>query len=478
MLDSVQQWVKGIDPQHKQRLMLGAMLLVGGGVLYIYVSSGEGGEENSSDEESQEHSLSITEEEVEGYNPEQLASRMEDLQERNEELSGQLEELEQEEEEESESEEDSEERKEEQEEREKERERMEAMQERMAELEEQLKEEAQEADRGQEGADEDGGEPPSSEAPSTDGGDPPSSEAPSTEGRQPPSPQDQRSAEEDQVWEREPVMARSSESDSEAEGAGSESPEDSVGETKVYGGKEDEEEEEESEEDLEFAHLTSGSILSGELLSGLDAPTGQAARGDPMPVLVRVHKNAILPNHYRAEVRECFVVGAAYGDLSSERAYIRGNTISCVMDDEDRSVVEQPIALYATGDDGKAGVRGNLVTKQGQVLTKAMMAGFAEGMSEAFDVQQVPSLNLGGGGDIQTQSQQPNADMLQGGAASGVSSALDRLAQFYIDMAEGMYPIVEVDAGREVDLIVTQGATLEPGKNESSGSEVPVPGGN
>jgi len=69
--------------------------------------------------------------------------------------------------------------------------------------------------------------------------------------------------------------------------------------------------------------VPAGSILRGVLLSGMDAPTGRQARRDPYPALVRIKHDAILPNRFRADVRECFLVAAGYGDLASERAYLR-----------------------------------------------------------------------------------------------------------------------------------------------------------
>mgnify|MGYP001484899961 CR=1 FL=1 len=51
--------------------------------------------------------------------------------------------------------------------------------------------------------------------------------------------------------------------------------------------------------------------------------------------------------------------------------------------------------------------------------------------------------------------------MFQGAAAQGASGALERVAQFYIDMAEGIFPVVEVDAGRQIELIMTSGTSLQ-----------------
>ena len=76
--------------------------------------------------------------------------------------------------------------------------------------------------------------------------------------------------------------------------------------------------------------LPAGSIVSGVMLNGLDAATGRGARDDPFPVLVRVQKDALLPNDFRADVKECFATLAGYGELSAERAYLRGETFSCI----------------------------------------------------------------------------------------------------------------------------------------------------
>ncbi|WP_280818854.1 TraC family protein [Thiorhodococcus minor] len=79
--------------------------------------------------------------------------------------------------------------------------------------------------------------------------------------------------------------------------------------------------------------IPAGSLLRGVLLSGMDAPTGRQARRDPYPALVRLKHTAILPNRFRADVRECFITVAGYGELSSERAFLRTEVITCVRRD-------------------------------------------------------------------------------------------------------------------------------------------------
>lgn len=211
------------------------------------------------------------------------------------------------------------------------------------------------------------------------------------------------------------------------------------------------------EEKEEGVYIPAGSILTGTLVTGMDAPTGQGARKEPYPALLRIKHEAILPNRFRADVRECFVIMGGYGDLSSERAYLRGETISCVR--KDGKVIESSLDSYTVGEDGKAGIRGRLVNKQGQVLAKAMTAGILQGFASAFGSAKVPTLSVEGS-ETPLYQQAFSSDALQSGAASGASTALDRLAQFYIDQADGMYPVVEIDAGREIELVMVRGGML------------------
>ncbi|OQW71235.1 MAG: conjugal transfer protein TrbI [Proteobacteria bacterium ST_bin11] len=208
--------------------------------------------------------------------------------------------------------------------------------------------------------------------------------------------------------------------------------------------------------------IPAGSILTGVLLNGLDAPTGKKAKKEPMPVLFRIKKEAILPNRFHADVRECFLLAAGFGDLSAERAYFRGETFSCVR--EDGGVIEVPMNAYATGEDGKNGVRGRVVSKQGALLAQSMMAGFLRGFSDAFGRNQIPVLMTGGLGSLAGTTPFQNAfssQSMEGGALKGAGYAMERLSHFYMDMAEEIYPVIEVDATRQVNFIVQKGTALK-----------------
>lgn len=201
-------------------------------------------------------------------------------------------------------------------------------------------------------------------------------------------------------------------------------------------------------------YLPSGAFAQAVLLGGLDAPTGGQAQHNPQPVLLRLTNNAILPNQFRARIKECFVVGAGFGDVSSERAYIRTESLSCVT--RDGTAIDVPIKGYIAGEDGKAGMRGRLVSKQGQILANALLAGIAGGIGTAFQ-QSATSYSLSPLGSTSTVNP---GKQLEAGLGTGVGRALDRLAQYYISLAEKVFPVIEIDAGRTVDVVLTQGIAL------------------
>lgn len=231
----------------------------------------------------------------------------------------------------------------------------------------------------------------------------------------------------------------------------------------IVGEGEDEEQEEaqaqeaQSEPVSRTAYIPAGSILTGTLITGADFPTGKGSYDNPTPSLIRLSKHAILPNRYTSDVRECFLLVGGRGELASERAKLRGETLSCIRNDG--GVIQTKLNSYVAGEDGKEGIKGRLVSKQGQLIARTMVAGFLSGMSEAFDYSQVSVLSTTADNKVQYQKNF-SSEAAKGGFATGMQNSLDRVAQFYMDLADEMVPVVEINAGRQVDVVVITGTTL------------------
>lgn len=207
----------------------------------------------------------------------------------------------------------------------------------------------------------------------------------------------------------------------------------------------------------EATWLPSGSFMKAVTLSGLDAPTSGSSQSEPYPVLLGITDLSVLPNRFRMNLRECFIIGAGYGNLSDERAYIRTETLSCVR--SDGAVVDVSLKGHVVGEDGKLGMRGRLVSKQGQKIAMALVAGMLGSFGDAFRPQTASVLQL----DPSKSGIFRNdpVDILQAGALGGAGSALNKIAEYYLKMADKVFPIVEVDAGREVEVIVLKGQELK-----------------
>lgn len=75
---------------------------------------------------------------------------------------------------------------------------------------------------------------------------------------------------------------------------------------------------------------------------------------------------------------------------------LTGERLSCIR--ADGKAIETKIDMYAVGEDGKAGVRGRLVSKTGALLSKALLAGFMEGFSNVFTKSPVTVIATGSPG--------------------------------------------------------------------------------
>jgi conjugal transfer pilus assembly protein TraB len=209
-------------------------------------------------------------------------------------------------------------------------------------------------------------------------------------------------------------------------------------------------------------YLPAGAVFEGVLLNGMDAPTSSVTQKQPVPALVRIKSESLLPNLMSmgdGDIRECFLVIGGHGVLATERAQLRTETLSCVR--EDGRVIEAELEGYAVGEDGKVGMRGRLVSKQGSMIAKSLVSGFLAGFGQAIAPTQVPQINVTPGSSAQYQSIDMGA-AAQAGVGKGISEASKMVAQFYLDMAKEMFPVIEVDAGRKVSIVTLRGIQLSP----------------
>jgi len=207
-----------------------------------------------------------------------------------------------------------------------------------------------------------------------------------------------------------------------------------------------------------------GSFVKGILLAGVDAPASLSSQQTPYPVLVRLTDYAVLPNDFITDIRACVIVGSAYGDISSERVYIRSESLACIREDEELFSVNIDLKANAVGEDGKLGLRGRVVSKEGQMIGKALISGFISGISDVLrSATRVTWYPLA---DWEEDVHRPSVgESFKAAGLGGVGKAADLLAKHYIDMMKRIYPIIEIEAGREITFVVLPPGAVMENKN-------------
>lgn len=198
------------------------------------------------------------------------------------------------------------------------------------------------------------------------------------------------------------------------------------------------------------SYLPGGSMARSILLTGADAPVG----GKPFPVLVALKEAFASPNSYGVPLRGCFALGKAEGNASSERADIQIVRMSCVL--PDGKAFEQEITGYLVGEDGKQGIPGKLVDKEGRKIAFTAVAGVGAGLARAFGQQQVTNVVTDSGAVTSTVT----GDALTFGLASGAQGTANEMQKYFQKQAERLFPVVEIDAGKNVTLVMLLGVKV------------------
>ncbi|MCT7578640.1 TrbI/VirB10 family protein [Aliarcobacter butzleri] len=202
-------------------------------------------------------------------------------------------------------------------------------------------------------------------------------------------------------------------------------------------------------------------LVDAIMVTGVDAPTNIGTKNsdakDPLPVLLSVNSETIIANSHVQEYKDCFILGTATGNATTERAYIRLSKLSCVAKGGETRI-ETDIEGWVYGEDNKVGVSGHLVTKSGSLILKGLMAGILQGIADS--TSNTDNYFNGGNGGYYNNNNTGFGESAAQGMGSGVGSAFKTLADFYIDMAKDLYPVIEVKGGREVQILVKGGKQI------------------
>lgn len=187
------------------------------------------------------------------------------------------------------------------------------------------------------------------------------------------------------------------------------------------------------------------------LLSSVDAVCRLDAQSDPVPVKLRLLDDGYLPNGVKVKLKGSLIGASAYGDISNERVYMRLENLTKV--NVKGEAIESEVTGYISGEDGRFGMRGIVVDRSTKILKNAVGSGILSGLGQTLQAACTkPSKE-----SFNTYS--ISSDLAQN-SANGASDAFSLLASYYIRRAEQVQPVLQVNAGRVVDITFTQGFSL------------------
>ena len=206
-------------------------------------------------------------------------------------------------------------------------------------------------------------------------------------------------------------------------------------------------------------YITSGSFARAVLETGVVVGTGTASASSPEPIMLRLVDMAIFSKGFHTEqIKEAILIGSCSGDISSERAKCRLESVS--LKNRHGQIIEKAVEGWIIGEDGRPGIRGIVVDKSSDVARAAVLSGMLGGISQFFENQATNGIF-----PISPITGQQNAlkakDALKAGAFSGAGNALDKLADYAIKRAEQMSPVIVVGSGRVVDVVFKKGFELD-----------------
>lgn len=205
-------------------------------------------------------------------------------------------------------------------------------------------------------------------------------------------------------------------------------------------------------------YLPPNSYAPARVIVGVDASAGVASQTDPLPVVLRITGPArsVMQNGkvLTTRIQGCVVNGAARGDLSSEKVYVKLARMTC----------DQPGGRVAVSEvkgfisfAGKSGVRGRVVSREGSLVSQALLAGIIGGFGRGFSANANSIFSGVTTNPDGTRSKLSPGDIVGGGLGQGAADAADTVSKYLIERAEQYQPVVEMPTGIDVEIVFLDG---------------------
>ncbi|MEM3426635.1 MAG: TraB/VirB10 family protein [Nitrososphaerales archaeon] len=215
------------------------------------------------------------------------------------------------------------------------------------------------------------------------------------------------------------------------------------------GGQADSKKAEEKKE--KTVYLPAGTTLKGRIINSFPAPVG----GERFPaVLVELDGYARLPNNYRLDLSRCLVIAKGEGTYILERAKLEVYKLSCIL--KNGKVIEvSPKGMIVSAEDGMEGVAGKFLNINREQILTYLGGTTLGGFFSALQQSQLQKYTTAFG--TTTDIKNEFLYSLYGSLAQ----TWNEFARFYLDQAKKIFPVVVVQAGKPVYIVLVDGVSME-----------------
>ncbi|QHM74029.1 TrbI/VirB10 family protein [Mixta intestinalis] len=194
--------------------------------------------------------------------------------------------------------------------------------------------------------------------------------------------------------------------------------------------------------------VPTGTFSKATVIEGADTNASVRGEQNMVPMQFKLQGEAHLPNNHKmGHLKNCFLTGAAYGDISSERAIVLAQRLSCVINGKHiDQEVEGHVTFY-----GKNGIKGIPVMRNGKILGLAFTSGVFGGLGQSASQVGQTVAGLGATTSIS------GGDVARSAIGGGLGKGADKLADYYIERAEQYHPIIPIGAANRVEVVFIKG---------------------
>lgn len=204
-------------------------------------------------------------------------------------------------------------------------------------------------------------------------------------------------------------------------------------------------------------------VQRATLVAGADVPTLQKGTDLTRVVWLSTTGDMLIANGHTANIKECIIQANATGNFATSSADIRLAKISCSALDNDGKYYKlvSNVKGWVNGETGKQGLKGRLVTKEGELIEKAIPLAILEGAIKALENSTKNTSTIYSyPGATSTTTTDNIKDSFTEGTTKTASTTLDKFSDYYLMILEQLNPTIELKAGREVSIWFEGGEQL------------------